>query len=198
MKKNKWSYLVFIIVGLIAAVYFSCSRNTPGALRIVSINEASPLILDIADWGIAYDTLEAESVHTYHIAPDQIIPVEINYNEPGIGLPTYPTTYTARITDYTVKFSPIGHPKLILQSVSGATNISIQSGLTGNTKAQLKMVPSEWMGLYYDSLAPGLMVKATVIVSGYEELTRNVIADTGMFTINFADSYDDPFNFGSK
>jgi hypothetical protein len=200
MKKVKWSYLILIVVGLIATVYFSCNRTHSGSLRIVKINEGSPRIIDIADHGIEVDPETHDTTYTYHIAPDQVIPVEFSYVETGIGLPTYPTDYTAYITDYKVQFSAVGHPQWHLQSVSGATNITIPSNPTATVKAGLMAIPSEWMHMYFDSIIAdsGVIFKATLSVSGYEELTRNAIADTGFFTIDIRDSYDDPFKFGSK
>jgi hypothetical protein len=42
------------------------------------------------------------------------------------------------------------------------------------------------------------MVKATIVLSGYEELTRNPVADTGYFTINFGDIWDNPAVMGGN
>jgi len=199
MKNIKWLFLLLISLGLVITANLSCNRSTPSALRIVTINSGNPLIVDVADWGLEVDPENPEdTILTYHLAPDQIIPIDISYNEPGLGLPTYPTNYTARITSYSVQFSVINHTSWHLTSVSGATNVSIVSDPSATVSTNLKMLPVEWMTQWFDSLTQGAMIKATVIISGYEELTRNTIADTGYFTINTADYYDDPSIFGSK
>lgn len=202
MKKNYW--ILVVIMGLITLTYLSCNRTSPDSLRIVGINNDGPLIVDIADWGMEVDTISFDTVHVGHIAPDQVVPVEISYVEMGIGLPTYPTTYTARLTDYKVNFSNIHSTPTDtnwdLNSVTGAMNVEVQANPEGTriVTARIKAVPHEWMAMYYDILSPGVQIKATVIVNGYEELTQNPVSDTGAFTINFADYYDDPFVFGSK
>jgi hypothetical protein len=198
MKNIKWLFLLLICLGLVITANLSCNRSTPSALRIVSINSGNPLIVDVADWGLEVDWETQETTLTYHFAPDQVIPIDINYNEPGLGLPTYPTNYTARITDYSVQFKVLNHTSWSLSKVSGVTNISIVSDPNATANANLKMLPQEWIAQWFDSLTQGCMIKATVIISGYEELTRNPIADTGYFTINTSDYYDDPLIFGSK
>lgn len=200
MKKYYW--ILVLIIGLIGLSYLSCNRTSSQSLRIVSINNSAPLSVDIADWGLEVDPENPEdTIHTYHIAPDQIVPVEVTYTETGIGLPTYPTGYTARITDYKVTFSRIkitpNDPSWTLTSFSGATNIVVPSDPEGGSTvtANLKIIPTEWISFWFDSLNQGVAIRANVILSGYEELTRNPISDTASFTVDFADLYDDPFNF---
>lgn len=198
MKNIKWLFLLLICLGLVITANLSCNRSTPSALRIVSINNSNPLVVDVADWGLEVDWETQETTQTYHIASDQIVPISVSYNEPGLGLPTYPTNYTARITDYSVQFKVLNHTSWSLSKVSGVTNMSIVSGSNSTVSANLKMLPTEWIAQWFDSLTQGCMIKATVVISGYEELTRNPIADTGYFTINTADYYDNPLIFGSK
>jgi hypothetical protein len=202
MKRNN-GYVILVLV-LLTLIYVSCDRTTPDSLRIVKINDGDPLIVDVADWGLIVDPEDPEDTILTYMTDDWIVPVEVSYVETGIGLPTYPTTYTARITDYKVQFSRIRinttDPSWQLNSISGATNISVPSDPQGGStvKANLKVIPKEWIQTYFDSLTQGAMVKGTLILSGYEELTRDAISDTSQFTIDFGDYYDDPRVFGGK
>lgn len=213
MKKVKW-YSLVVVLGLMTLMYFSCERTSPNSLRIVSINGNSPLNVDVRDWYVvSVDTSYDPPETTFdYVVKDWIVPMEISYVETGIGLPTYPTPYTARCTSYTVIFRRIDRQSVWRpNNVTGAANIIIESNPTGKTvvKTSLNLIPSEWIQLYQDTLAPTLdptipsvspeaVVKATVIINGYEELTRNAVVDTGYLTINFADYYDNVVSVGSK
>lgn len=202
--KNKNRYFILIaVLMLLPLVYFSCksSRTSPSSLRIVSINENSPLIVDVQDWYlVAVDTFQDPPDSTFDFTTkDWIVPIEVGYVETGLGLPTYPSPYTARCTSYTVNFRRIDiSTQWRPLSVNGAINISIPTDPTATVQTDLKMIPFEWINQYLDTLALGCMVKATVVLSGYEELTHNPVCDSGYLTINFADYYDNPVLRNSK
>jgi hypothetical protein len=203
-KKNSY-YILVIAIGLITFSYLSCNRTSPDSLRIVGINNDRPLIVDIADHGIEVTPGTNDTNYdAIHWAPDQVVPVELSYVEIGLGLPTYPTTYTARLTDYKINFSNVHlvptDTNWHLNSVSGAMDVEVPSSPEGGraVTANIKVIPQEWMIMYFNDLSLGVELKATVIVNGYEELTHHTISDTGAFTIDIADYWDDPFTFGSK
>lgn len=205
MKKKKVYYLV-VILGILVCVYLSCSRSTPNALRIVEINKSGPLIVDVYDRAMIRDPEDPQDTTLIAVVfiKDWIVPITVTYTETGIGLPTYPTTYTAKITKYTVSFENtkvrIGGVDVNwkLSSLSGAANILVPSDPDGlsTITAQLKVIPKEWIEARADTLALGCMVKANIILEGKEELNGNVVVDTGAFTIDFADYYDDPIKVG--
>ncbi|MEO0072144.1 MAG: hypothetical protein ABIK10_01710 [candidate division WOR-3 bacterium] len=198
---------------LVAALLFvSCERHTSTeALRIVSINNNQPLSIDVADWTLIpnpedpTDTIPAFSVS------DWIVPVEFTYLERGYGLPTV-SRYTARITGYRVSFTKVlANPQdipWVLSSVTGSANVIVPADPEGQrrTTAYFNVVPASWINANFrDSIenqSPGLVngvtLRATLIVTGYEELTRESLTDTAYFMINFRDAYDDPTRLGSK
>jgi hypothetical protein len=204
MKRVNW-YLVVVLVGLMTLMYLSCDRTSTKAFRIVNINSGNPLIVDVVDWAMVPDPEDPEDTISVGFTKDWIVPVEVSYIETGIGLPTYPTTYTARITDYIVKFKLLNDTAtLILNQVNGNTNILVPSDPEGQktVKANLNLIPKEWINQYVapylelEESIPGAMLKATVILSGYEELTRDPITDTSYFTVDIGDYYDDPMVVG--
>jgi len=212
--KNISRYLILaVFLAMIPFVYFSCksSRTSASSLRIIQINNSEPLIVDGKDWFVvSVDTSADPWDSTFEfITYDWIVPIEVGYVEEGLGLPTYPTSYTARCTSYTVIFRRIDRssPWRPL-NVTGATNIVIPTSPTATKTANLKLIPVEWINMYLDTIAPtgedepevapGCMVKATVVLQGYEELTHNPIADTGFFTIDFGDYWDNPALMGNK
>lgn len=201
------SYCLLILLGFLLFFYYSCQRTSPNSLKIVSINSNNdPLIVDVKDWYVV--SIEEEDTTYGYLLKDWVVPVELSYYETGIGLPTYPTPYTARCTSYTVIFQKSDSNRPYARKVRGATNIVIESNVESKVKTNLKVIPIDWQEFYLGIIAPtgndepgiatGPMVKATLIINGYEELTRNPIVDTGYFTINFGDYWDNPREIGAK
>jgi len=209
--KNISRYLILaVFLAMIPFVYFSCksSRTSASSLRIISINNDDPLIVDARDW---YPVSVDDEDTTYdYLVKDWIVPVELSYVETGLGLPTYPTPYTARCTAYAVIFNRIGVSPAWRPKITGALNTTIESDPNGTKQTNIKAIPSEWLAANMDSfvqppedpdrpgMASGYMTKATVVILGYEELTHNPVADTGYFTIDFGDYWDNPIISGSK
>lgn len=211
MKKNNGYYTILIAVGLLVLTMLSCERHTStNGLRVLEINGNSPLEVDVADWTMIPDPDNPEDTIAIYIVKDWIIPVKVSYVETGLGLPTYPTTYTARITDYKVSFSKVrNNPTDVpwtLNSVSGATNMVIPADPNGRTTvtANIKVIPGDWIIYHFgrwisnrsDTIVNGAMLKATLVLNGYEELTRESVTDTAFFTIDIADYIDDPTRLG--
>lgn len=210
MKKNK-GYYVLVVLAAVVVFVLSCERHTSlNSLRILEINENAPLEVDVADWVRIPDPEDPEDSISTFMVKDWIVPVKVTYTEVGLGLPTYPTTYTARITDYKVSFSKIRNNPTdvpwVLSSVSGATNMMIPADPNGRSTvtAQLKVMPGDWIRYHFgrwienqsDTIINGAMLKATLVLNGYEELTRESVTDTSFFTIDIADFYDDPIEMG--
>lgn len=210
MRKNK-GYYVLVVLAAVVLFTLSCERHTStNALRILEINENQPLEIDVADWARIPDPEDPEDSISVFFVKDWIVPVKATYTEAGLGLPTYPTGYTARITDYKVSFSKIRNNPTdvpwVLASVSGATNMVIPADVNGRTSvtASLKVMPGDWILYHFgrwienqtDTIVNGAVLKATLILNGYEELTRESVTDTAFFTIDIADYYDDPIEQG--
>jgi hypothetical protein len=210
MKKNK-GYYVIVVLGALILLSLACETHTsPNSLRIVEINNNQPLEVDVADWAVIPDPEDPEDSISVFFVKDWTVPVEITYIEPGLGLPTYPTPYTARVTEYKVSFSKVRNNPTdipwVLSAISGGTNMVIETDPEGrNTvSADIKVVPADWIYYHFaDSIenqSPGIVngavLKATLIMSGYEELTQEPVTDTAYFTIDIGDYYDDPFHVG--
>ncbi|MBS4016067.1 MAG: hypothetical protein KGZ86_06515 [Candidatus Latescibacteria bacterium] len=206
MKKNK-GYHVLVVLGVLILLSLACETHTsPNSLRIMKINDNQPLEVDIADWAVIPDPEDPEDSMSVYFVKDWIIPIEVSYVETGLGLPTYPTTYTARITDYRVSFRHQTIPSWIFSTVSSGTNMVIPADAGGRTtvSAHIKVIPGDWIQTHFQELLASStpntvscgVLKATLILSGYEELTREPVVDTAFFTIDIGDYYDDPFRFG--
>ncbi|MCS7258801.1 MAG: hypothetical protein NZ601_05525 [candidate division WOR-3 bacterium] len=199
-----------IILLTVAMIIVSCERHTSvEALRIVSINNNQSLNIDVADWTLIPDPQDpTETIPTFYVS-DWAVPVEFSYIERGIGLPTA-SSYTARITSYRVSFTKIlsGTQDVpwVLSPVTGNTNILVPADPEGQrrTVAYFTVVPASWINAHFrDSIenqSPGIVngatLKATLIVNGYEEVTREPLTDTAFFMVNIRDSYDDPTQIG--
>jgi hypothetical protein len=196
-------YFLVILLGFLTLTYLSCDyfdRSTANALRIVDINNSEPLVVDAKDWYLYVDPEDPEETLSAYAVKDWIIPVSVSYTETGIGLPTYPTNYTARITSYKVNFD---QTRVLIDgiyvnwkptSVTGATNMVVPSNPSGQTEvtADINVLPKEWIEARIDTLELGCLMTAKIILSGVEELNGNPVEDTGAFTIDFGDYYDDP------
>lgn len=201
MRKPLVFYLV-VVLSVLVINNISCNRTSPNSLRIISINDNRPKRIDIIDRFV--DDYGDE----HELISDQYVSIEVGYIERGIGLPTYPTNYTARITDYRVKFKrikvrPTDNDKWVLQDVTGVTNIAITADpeLRNTVKSSITIIPWQWIEFYRDSFAQfdegeGARLKATVILNGYEELTKTALSDTGQLDIDIADYWDDPRTIG--
>ncbi|MCX7785424.1 MAG: hypothetical protein N2201_04250 [candidate division WOR-3 bacterium] len=201
MRKRLVCYGAFVIL-VLAIINLSCNRTSSNSLRIISINDNKPKRVDIIDRFV--DDYGEE----HELISDQHVSIEVGYVEKGLGLPTYPTNYTARVTDYRVKFKrikikPTDNDKWVLQDVTGTTNITIPADpeLRNTVKANIKIIPWQWIEFYRDSFGEfeqgeGARLKATIILNGYEELTNTALSDTGWLDINIADYWDDPRTIG--
>ncbi|MEO0091634.1 MAG: hypothetical protein ABIK61_02860 [candidate division WOR-3 bacterium] len=200
--RKRLAYYVVIMILVSVIINISCNRTSPNSLKIISINNGEAKRVDIIDRFV--DDYGEE----HELISDQHVSVEVGYIERGIGLPTYPTNYTARVTDYRVKFKrikvrPTDNDKWSLQDVTGNTNIVIPADpeLRNTVKASIKIIPWQWIVLYRDSFGEfggeeGARLKATIILNGYEELTNTPLSDTGWLDINIADYWDDPRTIG--
>jgi hypothetical protein len=205
---------ILIVILTLATVvflgFFSCERHTSSdSLRIVQINNNQPLEVDVADWTLITDPEDpTETIPAFYVK-DWIVPVEFSYVEQGIGLPTA-SSYTARITNYKVSFSKVlTNPQdvpWVLSSVTGVTNILVPTDPEGQrtTIGYLKVIPASWIYAHFEDsiqnrspgIVRGAVLKATLVVNGYEELTKETITDTATFTIDIGDYYDDPTRIG--
>ncbi|MEO0075249.1 MAG: hypothetical protein ABIK31_03980 [candidate division WOR-3 bacterium] len=202
MTKNFGYYVILILcIGILLSL--ACERHTSqNALQIVSINQGRDLNVDIADWARLPDPEDPEDTILVALMHDYAIPVQVRYVEVGLGLPTYPTPYTARITDYKVTFRHQSKPQWTFTAVNGATNMVIPADPNGRSSVtnNLTVIPGVWLRSNFNDSLEGRepntlwcgVLKATLILSGYEELTQEPITDTAYFSINISDSYDDP------
>ncbi len=151
MRRNVFGLLTLIAaLGLTLAV--SCQRDH--ALRILGINDGQPVMSDIVDFGLIIERIEDE-VDTTQIAviPDDIVTVDIQYVEIGLGLPTW-TPYTAQINKITVDYVDAGViPGEVVQysSTTLPADITVQSDVDVKkfTTAEFTIAPSLWKEYHF-------------------------------------------------
>lgn len=190
------SYNVLLI--LCTLTLLSCHMQTPNALRIKKINDGEPLVVDIIDvWSY---TKEGE-VETVEEPIDWYVDVELVYVERGIGLPTYPTSYTARITDYTVTFTnispaPPGEPPevLNLSQVKEVCNFLITADPEGKKTVtqSICLIPKEWISQHEGDVEEGRVLRAKITFKGVDEISGKEVSGEGYLTINIANYEDNP------
>uniref|UniRef100_A0A7C6A9R9 Uncharacterized protein n=1 Tax=candidate division WOR-3 bacterium TaxID=2052148 RepID=A0A7C6A9R9_UNCW3 len=196
MRKSETFLLLCLFLS--ALVIVNCHIQNSNALRIVEINDGNPLYVDILDRWTYTEEGEVVEVETYS---DWYANVEVVYVERGSGLPTYPTPYTARITEYTVTFTditptPPGETPspVSLAPVKGNCNFLI----TADPEAKkgvvqsLKIIPKEWCVMHEGDVEEGRVLKAKITLKGTDEISGKEVSDEGYLTIDIGNYEDDP------
>lgn len=193
-----------------AAVLFtlSCQRENDlaeKALRIVELNKGEPLRADLADFGIYRDPDPEEDPVVFAIVPDDVIDVEMQYVEVGLGLPTW-TPYQASIRQVEVSFRYVmgTEPNSPPDRVRLPMRVTIPSDPTGKktTIAKFTAIPAAWKELYFDIPDDPFddpeagVYTATVKVSGYDDASGLALEAKADLEVSIANYWDDPSRIG--
>ncbi|MEO0093555.1 MAG: hypothetical protein ABIK67_04795 [candidate division WOR-3 bacterium] len=190
-KSTKLLVLGFCVLGIMV---WSCHRTTPKALRIVEINNGQILTADTQD---EWTTGSGEELEEHSETPSYSVEVEVSYTERGTGLPTYPTAYTAEITDYTVTFkdiTPGATPgEFAPAPVKGVCYFVVPSDPAGKktVKQSILVLPAAWID-QYPELEDGKVLNAKITLRGKDMVSNLEINGEGILTINIANFEDDP------
>lgn len=191
---RKSERLLLLCLFLSGILILSCHRATPNALRIVNINGGETLTADTED---EWTTGSGEELEEHSETPSYSVEVEVSYTERGTGLPTYPTDYTARVTDYTVAFrdiTPGAAPgEFAPASVKGVCNFVVTSDPEGKktVKQSILVLPASWID-DYPELEDGKILNAKITLRGKDIISNLDVTGEGILTITIANFEDDP------
>ncbi len=196
------SVILTLCLGLLVSL--SCSREN--TLTIVSINKDSPILSDLADFGIYRDPTDPESEpEQIEATPTDFVPIEFSYGEIGIGLPTW-RPYVASINKITVTFSRVmGEAPENLPRIEIKTNIQVPSDPTGKktVTANVPLIPSLWKEENFGSGAGGptelgteAILNAKIKVDGVDIATGQAITAEATTVVQVGNFWDDPTRLG--
>jgi len=192
MRKSETFLLLCLF--LLGILILSCHRATPNALRVININKGQTLTADTED---EWTTGSGEELEEHSETPSYSVEVEVSYTERGTGLPTYPTDYTARITEYTVTFkdiTPGATPgEFVPTPVKGVCNFIVPSDPEGKktVKQSILVLPAAWIEAYPE-LEDGKILNAKITLKGKDIISNLDVTGEGILTINIANFEDDP------
>ena len=207
MRRTLFGLLTLTVaLGFIATV--ACQREN--ALRVVSINGGATLMSDIIDFGELRDPDDPEFVETITEIPADVVEIELQYVEIGLGLPTW-TPYHAQITKISVTFVDAGvvpgEGEEYLPVVL-AQNIQVLADRTGDemTTGEFAIIPAEWKAYHFgddaqdspydDDYGVVATIKASVKVEGVEVTTGNRVRASADVLIHVGNYWDDPDRLG--
>jgi len=198
---HKSERLLFLCLFVLGLLVIGCHKSTANALRVVRINDGKAVEVDVLDDWTYTDPDPEVGVVEVTTTSDVIVPVEVAYTEQGTGLPTYPGPYTARINKYTVTFKDVttGTETDYGEPVRGSCNFLIPADpdMKNTVIQDIKIVPFEWIETNMGDLEDGMVLKATIKLDGWDEISGKAVADSGYVTIDAADYVDDPNKKGS-
>jgi len=204
-------YGLVIVVAIVGPLFTAgCERSA--TLRIVSINDGSPLRSDVVDYYMYFDKEDSSWVTIYQFMPDSV-KVELQYVEIGAGLPTW-TPYEAIIQQATIDFQSKqqlpGEETPEYQKVTVPLDVSVVADATGKktTTFYFTAVPGSWKQKVLQDYVPGDdptspyetdiidLADATLKFSGYDSVANRNVSASAKFQIEFGNLYDDPSRFG--
>jgi len=196
-------------------LFVGCTHDN--ALRIVSINEDQPVMSDLVDFGelrLVIDPEEPPEIIELLQTPEDIVKIELQYLEYGLGLPTW-TPYTAQITNIKVRFAenPVAPPiplEFTNPIISLPANITVESDVTGDktTEAYFSLVPARWKDIEFvaegyaqdsredDEYGAIASLKATVTVEGIDAVHGEAVTAVSDVDVVIGNFYDDPDRLG--
>ncbi len=182
-----------LTLSLLALVLLpACQREN--ALRVVSVK--SPYYADLVDYGIERD--EEGEVTTIEVVPIDVVSVQFQYVEIGLGLPTW-TPYQAHVEKVTISFKRIGGDELYqpLPNITVPCKVVVQADPAGKKTASGSFeLFSAWYKEEYLSGYDYLVLEATLKFSGYDDASGKPIEATNKMEVSVGDFYDDPTRIG--
>lgn len=204
-----------IVFGLFAVVVVAGLLLTTGcndrdrALRITRINKGEMIVADLVDFGeisVQEDPEEPPEIYPVMEVPSDIVEIEFQYVEIGLGLPTW-TPYWANIEKATIVYTNQETGENY-ESVQVGMSAAVESDPEGDklTRAEILIAPGRWKAnAFEDELqeAPedddyGVVatVTAHVIVEGHDYVTNKTVKAEKDVSIEFGNFYDEPSRLG--
>jgi len=205
------SAFVLLMLFVASGLFLTASCQRENALRIVSINEGEPVVSDLVDFGMIITRDDEGAVETTFVTvtPNDIVTMELQYVEIGLGLPTW-TPYTAHVTKITVRYDdasvtpPTGEEPVPYTSTTLPADITIESDveLRNSTTASFSIVPAGWKEYYFgdeaqdewddDDFGVKAHLNATVRVEGIDLASGDDVRGEGEIEILIGNYWDDP------
>ena len=199
---------LFAVV-VVAGLFLTAGCSTDRALRITEINKGEVIVSDLVDFGVIKvqeDPEEPVEIYPVMEVPSDIVEIEFQYVEIGLGLPTW-TPYWANIEKATIVYT---------NQETGETYESVQVGMSTDvesdpegdklTLAEILIAPSRWKANTFeddlqeapedDDYGVVAMVTAHVIVEGHDYVSNQTVKAEKDVTIEFGNYYDDPDRLG--
>ncbi|MFO7675545.1 MAG: hypothetical protein R6X12_04430 [bacterium] len=205
MRRFAFALSVFAIVaGLLLTT--GCQRDR--SFRIVTINKGAPLMSDLIDFGEITIREPGEDPETYTISevPSDIVDIELQYVEIGLGLPTW-TPYVASVEKATISYTNLTTGEAYDVAIV-SMSASVESDPEGKktATAKLNIAPGEWKDKVFgdeaqsdptdDDYGPVAQVRATVTVEGYDYVSNKRVKAVKDCDITFGNFWDEPTRLG--
>ncbi len=203
-----------IVFGLFAVVVVAGLLLTTGcndrdrALRITRINQGEPVISDLVDFGVIRLEDEEGEVELISVSevPSDIVEIEFQYVEIGLGLPTW-TPYWANIERATIVYTnqETGDN---YESVQVGMSASVESDPEGDklVRAEILIAPGRWKANAFaddlqedpedDEYGVVALVTAHVIIEGHDYVSNQTVKAEKDVAIQFGNFYDDLSRLG--
>ena len=198
-------FAVIVVAGLLLTAGCSTDR----ALRVTKINKGVPIISDLVDFGeisVQEDPSEPPEIYPVMEVPSDIVEIEFQYVEIGLGLPTW-TPYWANIEKATIVYTNQETGETY-ESVQVGMNVSVESDPEGDklTRAEILIAPGRWKANAFeddlqespedDDYGVVALVTAHVIVEGHDYVSNQTVKAEKDVAIQFGNYYDDPARLG--
>jgi hypothetical protein len=197
-------FAVIVVAGLLLTTGCSTDR----ALRITRINKGEPVVSDLVDFGEIRIEDEEGEVEIFQVmeVPSDIVEIEFQYVEIGLGLPTW-TPYWANIEKATIVYT---------NQETGETYESVQVGMSADVESdpegdklvrtEILIAPGRWKANAFedelqeapedDEYGVVAMVTAHVIVEGHDYVSNKTVKAEKDVSIEFGNFYDEPSRLG--
>jgi hypothetical protein len=192
----------------VAGLLLTTGCSTDRALRITRINKGEPVVSDLVDFGEIRIEDEEGEVEIFQVmeVPSDIVEIEFQYVEIGLGLPTW-TPYWANIEKATIVYT---------NQETGETYESVQVGMSADVESdpegdklvrtEILIAPGRWKANAFedelqeapedDEYGVVAMVTAHVIVEGHDYVSNKTVKAEKDVSIEFGNFYDEPSRLG--
>ena len=197
-------FAVVVVAGLLLTTGCSTDR----ALRITRINKGEPVVSDLVDFGEIRIEDEEGEVEIFQVmeVPSDIVEIEFQYVEIGLGLPTW-TPYWANIEKATIVYTNQETGETY-ESVQVGMNADVESDPEGDklVRTEILIAPGRWKANAFedelqeapedDEYGVVAMVTAHVIVEGHDYVSNKTVKAEKDVSIEFGNFYDEPSRLG--
>ncbi len=199
---------VLVVLCAAVALLGSVSCQRLNALRIASVNDGTPIRIDVADF--ASYTEEGERFYEYMI-PDGVVPMEFQYVEVGLGQPGW-TPYVCQVQKITIDYEDAGivpgDPQEYGRVVQ-PVDFTVETDPTGKElkKVEILIMPAQWIDDYfgddidedpYDQSGYGTIatLKAKIRADGVDQASNLSVQAEAEVLVSVGCYADDPDRYG--